>query len=60
MTAWFDWKDGSFGLILWGWWLHVKAPWAFAYFSERYGYERWNRVCGWRWQFRRVKRYGGK
>lgn len=55
MRFWFDKKEGEFGFIAVGWVFNLKAPWAFAYFSERYGYEKWHRVFGWRWQFRRMR-----
>jgi hypothetical protein len=58
MRAFFHWGEGSFGFVAFGWWLHVKAPWAFAYFSERYGYEKWRKLGrGWRFQFRKMKRF---
>jgi len=43
-------------VIALGWWLKVKSPKVFAYFSERYGYEppRW-RVLGWRIWLRRMR-----
>ncbi len=53
--VWFDLRRGSFGFILRGWWLHIKAPWCEPLFSERYGYAKWRRAFGWRAQFRRIK-----
>ena len=56
MQVWFRPREGSFGFILFGWWLHVKAPWKPALFSEREGFSRWKPLGGgWRYQFRRVK-----
>ena len=54
---WFRPREGSFGFNLFGWWLHVKAPWKAPMFSERYGYEKWSGLgFGWRFKFRKIKR----
>lgn len=49
--AWFNWRDGSFGFVLFGWWLHVKAPWN----KEVYLAEPKRGPSGWLWQFRKLK-----
>lgn len=56
--AWFRYGEGSFGFIICDWWFHLKAPWAYAFFSERYGYETWTPIYrGWRFKFRKIKRF---
>jgi hypothetical protein len=54
--VWFRPREGSFGFVLLGWWLHIKAPWNAPLFSERYGYHppRW-KAGGWRVWVRRVR-----
>lgn len=55
MTVWFRPRDGQFGFIMMGWWLHIKATWCAPLFSGRYGYAKWRKLgAGWRFQFRRM------
>ena len=56
--AWFDWEYGSFGIRLFGWQLHLKAPWCFAYFSERNGITKFHGMLGWRLRFAKVREIG--
>jgi len=39
INTWFRPREGSFGFVTTRLWVHIKAPWSFAYFSERYGYQ---------------------
>ena len=56
--VWFHPKEGSFGFIIFDWWFHLKAPWAMALYSERYGGDSWTPICrGWRFKFRKIKRF---
>ena len=52
---WFRPRDGSFGFIAFGYWLHIKAPWCEPLYSERYGGKPWPKFMGWRAKFRKVK-----
>lgn len=59
-TLWVHPREGSFGAIIFGWWLHIKAPWNPPLFSERYGISDFRKIgFGWRLAFRRIKQYEG-
>lgn len=49
-------SHGVWGFLAFGWWGILRAPWDVPLFSERYGYEKYTRLCaGWRFKVRRVK-----
>jgi len=49
LFVWASWTDGVWTLIWKRWYLSVKAPWAFTYFSERNGYQKpLVKIFGWR------------
>ena len=43
-----SWKMGSFWLRIYNILIHIKAPWATVYFSEREGYRKFYPKSGWR------------
>ena len=57
--VWFQPRKGSFGAIIFGWWLHIKAPWNEPLYSERHGISDFRKIgFGWRIAFRHIKSYG--
>lgn len=56
--VWASYSDGSYGFIIFDWWLCIKAPWNAPVYSEVYGGDPWRQLGrGWRWRFRKIKRF---
>ena len=49
-------RHGSLGIIAFGWWVCIKAPWNEPLYAERYGGLRWPTFMGWRFC---TRKFGG-